>query len=287
MLWFYLSLTSAITLATVDALSKYALKDSGEEAVAWASWGFATPFLLAIIPFIEIPPLDFTFWLSMILSLPLEGIAVILYIKAIKVSPLSLTIPFLALTPVFLIATSFIMLGELPDPSGIAGIVLITIGAYLLNLNSSGKGFLAPFKAIAREKGSIMMIAVAFIYSITSNLGKVAVLHSSPLFFAVTYTTIFSLFFLPYVIFKERKIVAVIKARIPLFLLIGFIFAIMVTAHFSAIRLANVSYMISVKRTSLIFSVLFGWLVFKEEHIRERLLGSLVMVIGVALITLF
>lgn len=287
MLWFYLSLTTAVTLATIDALSKYALRDSGEEAVAWVSWGFAIPFLLAIAPFIEIPYLDFTFWLSTIAALPLEVIAVLLYIKAIKVSPLSLTIPFLALTPVFLIATSFIMLGELPSPSGIAGIVLITIGAYLLNLNSFGKGILAPIKAIAKEKGSIMMIAVAFIYSITSNLGKIAVLHSSPLFFTVAYTIIFSIFFLPYVMYKERKIVSAIKARIPLFLLIGFLFAIMVTAHFSAISLTKVSYMISVKRTSLIFSVLYGWLFFKEENIRERLLGSIVMVIGVVLITLF
>lgn len=284
MLWFYLSLTTAVTLATIDALSKYALKDSGEEAVAWACWGFATPFLLATLPFIEIPALDLTFWLSTIVALPLEGIAVLLYIRAIKVSPLSLTIPFLALTPVFLIATSFLMIGELPALSGIAGIMLIAIGAYLLNFNSSGKGFLAPIKAIVKEKGSIMMIAVAFIYSITSNLGKIAVLHSSSLFFAVIYTTIFSLFLLPYVIFKERKIVTVIKTRIPLFLLIGFLFAVMVTAHFSAIRLVEVSYMISVKRTSLIFSVVFGRLFFKEEHIRDRLLGTIVMVIGVVLI---
>lgn len=287
MLWFYLSLTTAVTLATIDALSKYALKDSGEEAVAWVSWGFAIPFLLAVIPFIEIPSLDSTFWFATIAALPLEVIAVLLYIKAIRVSPLSLTIPFLALTPVFLIATSYIMLGELPTFSGVAGILLITIGAYLLNLNSLEKGFLAPMKAIAREKGSLMMIGVAFIYSITSNLGKIAVVHSSPLFFTVAYTIIFSIFFLPYVIFKERKIVTVIKGRIPLFLLIGFLFAIMVASHFLAISLTKVSYMISVKRTSLIFSVLFGWLVFKEENIRERLLGSIVMVTGVALITLF
>ena len=287
MLWLYLSLTAAVTLATVDALSKYALKDSGEEVVAWASWGFAAPFLLATIPFIEIPTLDLTFWMATILALPLELVAVLFYIRSIKISPLSLSIPFLALTPVFLIATSFFMLGELPDSSGIAGIMLIAIGAYLLNLNSSGKGFLAPLKAISREKGSLLMIAVSFIYSITSNLGKIAVLHSSPQFFAATYTTIFSIFFLPYVIFKERKAAAIIKARIPLFLLIGIVFAIMVMAHFLAIRLVEVAYMISVKRTSLIFSVLYGWLVFKEEHIRERLLGCVVMVMGVVLITLF
>jgi uncharacterized membrane protein len=89
------------------------------------------------------------------------------------------------------------------------------------------------------------------------------------------------------VIFKERKAAAIIKSRIPLFLLIGVVFAIMVMVHFLAIRLVEVAYMISVKRTSLIFSVLFGWLVFKEEHIRERLLGSVVMMLGVVLITLF
>ncbi|MBM2838250.1 MAG: EamA-like transporter family protein, partial [Deltaproteobacteria bacterium] len=167
--------------ATVDALSKYALKDSGEEVVAWASWGFATPFLLATLPFIEIPTLDLTFWIATILALPLELVAVLFYIRSIKISPLSLTIPFLALTPVFLIATSFFILGELPDSSGIAGIILIAVGAYLLNLNSSGKGFLAPLTAILRDKGSLLMIGVSFIYSITSNLGKIAVLHSSSL----------------------------------------------------------------------------------------------------------
>lgn len=287
MLWFYLSLTSAVTLATVDALSKYALKDSGEEAVAWAGWGFAAPFLLLTLPFIEKPPLDSTFWLSTIVALPLEAVAVLLYTRAIKLSPLSLTIPFLALTPVFLIATSFVMLGELPSKPGLTGILLIAVGAYLLNLNSSGKGILAPLKAVSKEKGSVLMIGVSFIYSITSNLGKLAVLHSSPAFFAATYTTIFSIFFLPYVLFKEHNFIRVMKSRIPLFLLIGFVFAIMVTAHFAAVRLIEVPYMISVKRTSLIFSVIYGWLIFKEEHIRERLLGSMVMAAGVVLITVF
>lgn len=287
MVWFLLSLTSAVTLATVDALSKHALKDSKEEVVAWASWGFSAPILLTTLLFIEIPSLDQTFWAATILALPLELVAVLLYIRSIKISPLSLTIPFLALTPVFLIVTSFLMLGELPDLSGMAGIILIAIGAYLLNLNSYSKGFFAPIRAIAREKGSILMVAVAFIYSITSNLGKIAVLHSSPMFFAAAYTTIFSMFFLPYVIFRERKAADTIKARAPIFLLMGSVFAIMVIAHFLAIGQVEVAYMISVKRTSMIFSVLYGWLFFKEERIRERLIGSVVMVTGVVLITVF
>lgn len=286
MLWFYLSLTSAITLATVDALSKYALNDSEEDVVAWARWGLATPFLLLILPFIDIPKLDSTFWFATALGIPLDAIALFLYIRAIKISPLSLTIPFMALTPVFLIITSFLILGELPDGSGIAGIFLIASGAYLLNLNSSGRGPLAPFKAIAKEKGSVLIIMVAFIYSISSNLGKIAVVHSSPLFFAVIYTSLLSVVLLPLVIVKNRSSLSAIKQRPALFIVMGFIFAVMVAAHFSALHLTKVAYMISVKRTSLIFSVIYGWLLFKEEHIKERLLGGVVMVIGVILITL-
>jgi hypothetical protein len=81
MLWFYLSLTSAITLATVDALSKHALKDSGEEVVAWVRWGFASPFLLLLLPFIDMPRLDSTFWYATALGVPLDAVALFLYIR--------------------------------------------------------------------------------------------------------------------------------------------------------------------------------------------------------------
>lgn len=287
MLWFYLSLTSAITLATVDALSKYALDRSDEEVVAWARWGLATPFLLLFLPFIEIPHLDATFWYVTALGVPMDAVALFLYVRAIKISPLSVTIPFMALTPVFLILTSFVMLGELPGPSGMVGILLIAIGAYLLNLNSSGNGLFRPFKAIAEERGAVLIIIVAFIYSISSNLGKIAVLHSSPVFFGIIYTALLSVVILPVVALKRPLFIRDLKERPSLFLAIGIIFAVMVLAHFSALRLTEVAYMISVKRTSLLFSVIYGWLIFKEEHIRERLLGSIVMVAGVILITLF
>ncbi|MBI2647506.1 hypothetical protein HYW99_03445 [Candidatus Woesearchaeota archaeon] len=45
--------------------------------------------------------------------------------------------------------------------------------------------------------------------------------------------------------------------------------------------------MISVKRMSIIFSVLYGHFLFREEKIRERLIGTIFMFAGVVLITLF
>ncbi len=75
--------------------------------------------------------------------------------KAIKLSPLSITLPFLALSPIFMIFTSDFILGERLGKYGIGGIILTVIGAYLLNVRDTRKGILEPFKAIQRERGSL------------------------------------------------------------------------------------------------------------------------------------
>jgi len=210
MAWSLYALLCAFCLSTTDALCKKALQDTDELVVAWVRVGFSLPFLFfAVLP-IKIPYLDRTFWHSLLVLLPLEITAILLYIRAIKTSPLSLTVPFLSLTPVFLIITSYLILGEFPDRSGLAGIIFIAIGAYLLNFHQGKEGILGPFQSIFKEKGSIIMVGVAFIYSITSNFGKVAILHSNPLFFGTFYTFLLTLFLLPFVLLR------IIKQRVKL-----------------------------------------------------------------------
>ncbi len=309
MLWVINALLAAFFGASADALCKKAMEDSNEYLVAWVRLGYATPFLMAVLPFIKFPELNSAFFFLIIFLVPLEITALILYIKAIKSSPLSLTLPFLALTPVFLIPTSFFMLGEQPSKFGLAGILLVTIGAYLLHVHTTYKGILEPFKAIGRERGSVLMIIVAFIYSITSNLGKMAIQHSSPVFFGSAYPIILGAALFPLAFFKigrqrtlcslrqrgktslstrilevSKGSLAMIVSRPKIFALIGACIALMMINHCIAISLTDVSYMISVKRTSLLFGVMYGALVFKEVNIKERLLGSIVMIVGVILI---
>jgi drug/metabolite transporter (DMT)-like permease len=282
MTWFYLSLLSAFSHANSDALCKKALKEDRVLTVAWVYHGYAAVFLLPILTFTGFPALDRTFFLTTLLLVPMEITALILYQRAIKVSPLSLTLPFLSLTPVFLLLTSFLMLGERPDKAGLAGVVLVATGAYLLNIHAAREGLLAPFKAVLREEGSLMMIIVALIYSITSNLGKLAIQHSSPLFFATVYPAMLATALLPVAVLNSG--LSSLISRPALFGLIGLCNAINTLAHCHAIRLVEVPYMISIKRTSLLFGVLYGWAFFGETHLGERLLGSAVMLLGVTFI---
>ena len=294
MLWVFFALLTAFSLSTADALSKRAMAPdrstqgqakSDEYVIAWVREGYALPFIALAFFFIPIPHLDKTFWLSVLVLLPLEIAALILYVKAIKLSPLSLTIPYMALSPVFIIIIAFSLLGELPDKSGFAGIFLITVGAYLLNVKASSLGLLGPIKAIAKERGSVLMIIVAIIYSVTSTIGKIAVQHSSPIFFGFFYPLLLTIA-LSIVVGAKGTLHGVVS-RPATFLTIGIFTAIMILSHFLAISMADVAYVISIKRTSLIFSVLYGWVVFKEVDIGERLLGSGLMLAGIVSITVF
>ncbi len=287
MTWFCYSGFTAFFEASTTALSKKALKDCGVYTIAWVRFGYAVPFLVCALMFIEIPPLDTTFFIMIAVLVPLDALGTILYIRAIKFSPLSLTMPFLALTPAFLIITSYLMLGEQLSVSGIAGVFLVVAGAYLLNVHTTRKGLLEPLRAIRKEEGSMLMIAVAFIYSITSNLGKVAVLHSSPVFFGTAYPAVMAVALFPFLVLVPGGGFRQAFSRPVLFASIGISNVLMFITHNLAIQLIEVPYMLSVKRTSLIFGVLYGWLLFKEANIRERLLGAVVMLAGVVLIAMF
>ncbi|MEW6442872.1 MAG: DMT family transporter [bacterium] len=285
MVGFLYAFGAALFASATDALCKKSLERQTPVATAWARFAGATPFLAAALFWVDLPPVGRSFWTLLVVLVPLEIVAVCLYMKALQVSALSLTVPFLALTPAFTTAASFVLLGERPDASGMAGIALIVTGAYLLNVHLSDRGALEPLRAIVREKGSGLMIGVAFLYSITSSLGKLAVELSSASFMAVAYLPVLSVAFLPLVLRSGVRGSALMSGW-PIFLLIGASQACMAFCHFHAVSLILVSYMLSVKRLSLVGSVLAGRIFFRETQLRERLLGCLVMLAGVVLILL-
>jgi drug/metabolite transporter (DMT)-like permease len=286
MLWLLFALVSALTGAVADALSKKACATDEIWTVTWVRLGYSIPFLAPVLLFIDIPALDRIFWITTAVLIPLEIAAALLYVKAIQVSPLSLTIPFLAFTPLFLLVIPGLMLGETLSFIGIVGVTLVALGAYLLHIHLGKKGIAEPLRAIARERGSLLMLAAAAIYSLTSTLGKLALQHSSPMFVAAFYFPLLGLIFLPVAAKKSGKEMRIVTGNIKLFALIGFCVALMSIFHFLAISRANVAYMIAVKRSGMIFTTIFGWLFFEERHLAERLLGCAVMLVGVVLISL-
>ena len=135
-----------------------------------------------------------------------------------------------------------------------------------------------------------MMIAVAFIFSFTSVLGKRAILLSSLEFFGPFYIVTLSIVLIPFVIFfgpPVKESIIEIKNNLKFVVLMGFFGALSYLAHFKAISMVEAVYMISVKRTSFLFGIIIGWIFFGESHFTERFLGGALMLLGVFLIALF
>lgn len=60
--------------------------------------------------------------------------------RALQLTPLSLCVPYLAFTPLWLLVISFFLVHETPTVRGVCGVCVITLGAYLLNANAGKDG---------------------------------------------------------------------------------------------------------------------------------------------------
>ena len=286
MLWLPLALLNAFFESIANALGKRGALKIDVLSVAWAQRFFALFLLLPLtILTHSFRSVNETFWIALIATSALNTLTSILFVKAIKDSPLSLTLPIVSLTPVFLLITSPLIIGEFPKPLGVIGILSTVIGAYILNLSKRVNGPLAPLLSIVKEKGSRLMLIVAIIWSVTSNFDKIAVKNSNPLLFSLASTFIILLFLTVVLGFKKISLSAILRNS-KILAPIGFASGLSTLFQMTAISLTIVPNVITVKRTSAIFGIVWGKFFFKEENIKERLIGTAVMIIGVILITI-
>ncbi len=285
-LWLVMSLLTALAASSQEAFAKKFFSHLSPYEMSAYQLAYSLPLFWLALPWVDVPPLGEDFLWSFIASIPLNGGPFLLHMAAIKASPLSLTLPYLAFTPVFMIATGAFFLGEVPSAWGIVGILSICAGSYILHLTPGKWTVTGPFKAFFRETGSRLMLLVAFAYSFSGVIGKVAIVNSSPLFFSVYFFATFNSILLVF-------LMAVGKIRWRTFAclpgrgaLTGLLFFFHVVFHGWAVSMTKAAYMISVKRLSVLFGVVYGAVLFREENIRVRFFGALFMVSGAVLILL-
>src|SRR5204863_4918099 len=95
-------------------------------------------------------------------------------LRALAVSPLSVTVPLLSLTPAFTALLAVPMLGERPGLLQTVGILAVVTGAFLITLQQ-GDSPSVVLAAFRRERGAMLMAGVAFLWSIALPLDKLAI----------------------------------------------------------------------------------------------------------------
>ena len=83
-----------------------------------------------------------------------------------------------------------------------------------------------------------------------------------------------------------RKVLPEVRSQLGTYLLAGVVLTGALLAHATGIQRAPVAYFLSIKRLSLLVTVLYGGLLFREEAFLQRVLGTTLMLAGAVLITL-
>jgi drug/metabolite transporter (DMT)-like permease len=286
--WFYLALISAISLAFADAFAKKYFQACSAWEMLLVRFTVPGIMLLPITLSGSYPPVDSPFWWWIAGLAPLELLAMMLYSLAIRDSALYLTLPYLAFTPVINVVTGNLILGESVSSEKLVGILLVVFGAYLLNSKkhaiSHPRHLLLPLIAIVSEKGSRLMLIAAIIYSFTSVLGKGAMQYAEPEYFGAFYFSVLGVAGLLLGLLARPNSMTVIYRQPVSVLTVAVFMCVMVVSHFLAIALVEVAYMITVKRTSLLFGIILGALMFSEKGLAQHFVAGALMVIGVGVI---
>lgn len=248
---------------------------------------YSLPFLFATWCFVDKPPLDPGFWTTLSYAIPLNALGMVLHMTAINLSPLSLTMPYLSFTPAFVAVIGFVLLGEAVSITGIAGIGLIIVGSYVLNMDFPQPSPLEPLKAVFREKGSFYMLLASIIYAFTAVFGKQVALQSSPVYAALVYFSILNGGLLAFFLLSGKVRLGPVLHRPGMGLVAGFFLAAHVISHFIAVTMVTTVYMISIKRISGVFSVIYGRLWFGDKNVVFRLSGAALMAAGAGVIAIF
>ena len=287
MTWFVLAILTAVFYGAQAAYLKGLTGELDQMLVTWSLFVFALPLFGVSLWVWGMPEVSSSFWLPFAVSLGINLVAWPTFVKSVRLSDISLVMPLLAFTPVFVLAIEYLLLGASPGRYGLAGILLIVVGAYVLNLREGASAALDPIRSLASDRGALLMLFVGAIWSISATVEKIIVTSSSPSFYMTSFGAMFAVCFLP--VMRKFGAPSVEEFRRNWLILAGagLLTGAMALAQMTAIKTTPlVNYVISIKRAGMLVSVLFGWLVFGEKNIFFRLVGAVVMIGGVGLIKL-
>lgn len=285
MTWLVLAAGSALFYALQGVWTKHISTRVPVISATWAIFLFSFPLIGLAMLVDGVPTVGPRFLPAVLATTVLCVISFSLYVSALHRSDIGLTYPLLALTPVLLVPVEWVLLGDVPGWGGLAGIALAVVGVYLLNFGRRQGGILEPLRAIARDSGARRMLAVAALWGVGGALDRVAVLDSSPLFYGTVLSGLVSLAFVPIVVLRGGGLAATLRPGIRGALMVqGALFAAMVMCHMAAVDLTLASYVVSVKRSGAIITVIVGALLFRERGTRYRLAGTMVILAGILLI---
>ena len=223
-------------------------------------------------------------WLKLV---GLNIAANIMFLEAVKRSPLGLTVPYLALTPL-VAAIAALFFGYGLSVWGWSGIVILTLGTVWLHPHDPRYGLLTPLLRLKEESGSGLMVVVALAWGFTAILDQSAVQHIPPALHALILAVgMFIAGVMGFYRAKREQKETYPSVVSPWVLGTGAMMAIAMVAQFEAFTRIDVAVVEAVKRIiGTTSAVVLGVVFYGEKEFTRRLIASALMGVGAAILVL-
>jgi len=244
---------------------------------------------------VQVPHVDGIFVAALLASAALNWAATLLSTIALDKSDASLVSPLLTFNPAFTLVIAWLTLGEIPGVRQAAGVAIILLGAYLLEVEETRTGLLAPLRALVHRPGALLAIIASALWGTTTVLEKLSIEHMTPPSgpaVALLGTFLMVLLLTPGALRSpgrggspaQQSRWKGLRAHSHALAMAALIAGVAPLFGFTAIAFGLVGYVTALFKLSAVLTILWAWLFLHEGQIRQRLLGACVMLIGGVLV---
>ena len=227
----------------------------------------------------------------------IHGIYVVTLSSAYEEGDLSLVYPIVRSSPAFVPLAAWLFLGASISASGIVGIAIVVACIFALQWRQLSSISVAGFKSLARSRAtfwSLITLGTVVAYSLVDKEGMTRLKDSGSLaphlrdlsFFllmgSVSNIVTWSILFAT----RVRGFGVVLKNewKIVLIASLGMMISYSLILH--AMQTEKISYIVTLRQSSILMATILGWLLLKERHGSFRVCVSFVMIFGFALVVL-
>ncbi len=286
-MWIIYALGSAFFAGLTAILAKCGIREA-DSSVATAIRTIVVlifSWIMAILstPLSSIWSISIRTWIFLILSGIATGASWLCYFHALQKGDVNKVVPIDKSSTVLTMLLAMIFLGERTGASGILAMILIGTGTLLMiekKENTGTKGENHSWLAYA--------LLSALFASLTSILGKIGIENiDSNLGTAIR--TIIVLLMSWIVVFatgKKEKLKEVRKKELFFIIVSGFATGASWLCYYRALQEGPASVVIPIDKLSIIVTIIFSRIVFKEHLSKKALTGLLAIIAGTLLIAL-
>ena len=290
-LGFLLAFFVAVAKAVKNITTKIATTETDEYVTGWSFRAVSALLLVPAAVLFNSTKLNFEliFWGPLVINAFAVAAITIIRTRAFRLTDVSIISPLFALTPVAVAIPAWFLLNQIPSVVGLTGLLIVVVGTYLLYFDTSHTDLFEPLQRLRSDRGVQYAALSILIVAAIPSLDTIGIRASSPLLWTASKSGVTAVILLPilgYVRTDVSKTAAQISESLGTLLLIGISTSVIALIQAYAYLFIDVSYVQAIKQVSIVISVLYGVTWLDEPNTRYRLIGSILIFLGVAAIIL-